>query len=87
MYENLNLINIIIKKTEKIHDDDDGLNSVSYILLHNMMEVWRESKRNRFLLEIHFIALETRQSAALSSATQNTMPQEFGGKWRTAVLK
>ena len=34
----------------------------------------------------HFIALVSRQSEALSSATQHTMPQEFGGKWERSVL-
>ena len=34
----------------------------------------------------HFFALVSRQSAALSSATQHTMPPELGGKWGTECL-
>ena len=34
----------------------------------------------------HFIALVSRTSAALSSATQHTMPSEFGRKWGTECL-
>ena len=34
----------------------------------------------------HFFALATRQSAALSSATQHAMPSKFGGKWVTDCL-
>ena len=35
---------------------------------------------------IHFFALVSRQSAALSSATQHAMPPEFGGNWGTECL-
>ena len=34
----------------------------------------------------HFFALVSRQSAALSSATQHAMPPEFSRKWRHSVL-
>ena len=34
-------------------------------------------------LYFHFFALVSRQSAALSSATQHAMPPEFGWKWGT----
>ena len=37
-------------------------------------------------LYIHYFALVSRQSAALSSATQNLMPAEFGGKWEKDCL-
>ena len=33
-----------------------------------------------------FFAMVTRQSAALSFATQHAMPPEFGGKWLTKCL-
>ena len=34
-------------------------------------------------LYFHFFALVSRQSAAVSSVTQNAMPAVFGGKWKT----
>ena len=34
----------------------------------------------------HFLALVSRQSATLTSATQHTMPPEFGRKWGTECL-
>ena len=34
----------------------------------------------------HFFALVSRQSAALSFATQHAMPPELGGKWGTECL-
>ena len=34
----------------------------------------------------HFFALVSRQSAALSSASQHAMPQKLGGKWETVCL-
>ena len=37
-------------------------------------------------LYFHFLALVSRQSAALSPATQHTMPPEFGRKWGTECL-
>ena len=37
-------------------------------------------------LYFHFIALVSRLNAALSSATQHTMPLELGGKWGTECL-
>ena len=37
-------------------------------------------------LYFHFFARVSRQSAALSSATQQEMPPELGGKWRTECL-
>ena len=37
-------------------------------------------------LYLHFFALVSRQSAVLSSATQHTMPPEFGRKWGTECL-
>ena len=37
-------------------------------------------------LYFHFFALVSRQSAALSSATQHAMPPEFGRKWGTECL-
>ena len=37
-------------------------------------------------LYFHFFALVSRQSAALSSATQYAMPPEPGGKWLTECL-
>ena len=38
-------------------------------------------------LYLHFFALMSRLSAALSSATQHAMPPEFGRKWGTECLK
>ena len=44
-------------------------------------------RRNIYLnLYFHFFALVSRQSAALSSATQHAMPPEFGRKWGTECL-
>ena len=44
-------------------------------------------KLNIYLhLYVHFFALVSRQSAALSSATQHAMPSELGGKWGTEWL-
>ena len=41
-------------------------------------------KLNIYLfLHFHFVALVSRQSAALSSATEHAMPLEFDGKWGT----
>ena len=41
-------------------------------------------KLNIYLhLYFHFFALVSRQSAALSSATQHTTPPGFSGKWAT----
>ena len=37
-------------------------------------------------LYVHFFALVWRQSAALSSTTQQAMPPEFSGKWKTECL-
>ena len=37
-------------------------------------------------LYFHFFALVSRLSAVLSSATQHSMPPEFGRKWGTACL-
>ena len=37
-------------------------------------------------LYFHFFALVSRQNAALSSATSNVMPPEFGRKWGTECL-
>ena len=34
----------------------------------------------------HFLALVTKQSAALSSVTQHAVPQELSGKWETECL-
>ena len=58
--------------------------------------VWVRSLLPRVRIEIkwdiylhlyfHFFALVSRQSAALSSATQYAMPPEFGGKWGTEWL-
>ena len=44
-------------------------------------------KLNVYLhLYFHFFAVVSRQSAALSSATQHAMPPEFGRKWVTECL-
>ena len=45
------------------------------------------SKRWNIYLNLyfHFFALVSKQSAALSSATQHAMPPEFGRKWGTEV--
>ena len=44
-------------------------------------------KSNIYLnLYFHFFALVARQSAKFSSATQNAMPPELGGKWKTKYL-
>ena len=37
-------------------------------------------------LYFHFFALVSRQSAALSFATEHAMPPEFCGKWGTVCL-
>ena len=37
-------------------------------------------------LYFHFFALVSRQSAALSSATQHAVPPKFGRKWGTECL-
>ena len=39
-----------------------------------------------FHIYFHFLALVSRTSAALSSATQHAMPPEFGRKWGTECL-
>ena len=47
----------------------------------------RSMRWNIYLnLYFHFFTLVSRQSAALSSATQHAMPPEFGRKWRTECL-
>ena len=44
-------------------------------------------KLNIYLnLYIRFFTLVSKQSAALTSATQHAMPPEFGGKWATECL-
>ena len=44
-------------------------------------------KWNLYLhLYLNFFALVSRQSAALNSTTQHTMPPELGGKWGTECL-
>ena len=53
--------------------------------------VWsplEEMKYFHFNLNLYFqfFALVSRQSAALSSATQHAMPTEFSRKWRTECL-
>ena len=40
----------------------------------------------RCILYFHIFALVSRQSAALSSATQHAMLPEIGGKWETECL-
>ena len=45
-----------------------------------------EKIKNSFKF-IFLFALVSRQTAALSSATQQAMPPEFGGKWGTEYLK
>ena len=45
------------------------------------------TRENEVFIKMYiFFALVSRQSAALSSATQHTIPKKFGGKWGTEYL-
>ena len=81
--------NIIIHIYNEIKEARRGVDAQSVVVKSTGCGFDPHSRKWNIYLNLyfHFFALSlSRQSAAMSSATQHTMPPKFGGKWGTACL-
>ena len=83
-----NLFQLIVLLNFKVKEACRGARAQSVTVEPTGCEFYPHSRRCNFYLKLyfHFFALVSRQSAALSSATQHTIPPEFGRKWGTECL-